>query len=354
MGDGTSMGSGAAGKVRAYTPGQLSRPYQRMSRTRDADFSQAGVFAEGVQHLHRSSRLVAGLRLDRWRAQDHRQTLGMMGTANPTAGEVRSASLPSAFLRYERDLHRAGATLYAGLGHNARFPDYWELISVDQNAFATADPEKTTQLDLGATFRAGRLNGFASGFYSRIADYLLAQRNVEQGMGAMASKVTVVRNIDATTLGGEAGLTWRLGQGLRLSPSLAYVRGENRTDDHPLAQLPPLESRLSLDWENRSWSAGSLLRLVADQDRYAAGEGNIAGQDLGPTPGFAVFSLNAGWKPRPDARLAAGVDNLFDRRYAEHLSRAGDLVPGFAQTTRVEEPGRTLWMKATVAVDSRP
>lgn len=359
MGIGNSMDTGAAGKVTAYSPGQLSQPYQQMERTKDADFSQVGVFAEGVQHLRRSGRLVAGLRLDRWRAEDHRQTLGMMGTANPTAGLTREASLPSAFLRYEHDLHRAGATLYAGLGHNQRFPDYWELFGNRQgpeptnlSGFATTDPEKTTQLDLGATFSAGALSGFVSGFYSQIADYVLIQANVTRGMGAMASQVEMVRNIDATTLGGEAGLNYTLAPGLRLSPSVAYVRGNNTTDNHPLAQLPPLETRLSLDWERRTWSLGSLLRVVTDQDRYAVDEGNIVGQDLGPTPGFAVFSLNAGWKLRPDARLAVGVDNLFDRRYAEHLSRAGDLVPGFAQTTRVEEPGRTLWFKATLAIGS--
>ncbi|MCC7265515.1 MAG: TonB-dependent receptor [Candidatus Latescibacteria bacterium] len=364
MGDstgmGTSMGTGA-GKVSAFTPGQLSQPYQQMDRTRDADFSQVGVFAEGVQHLHRSGRLVAGLRLDRWRAEDHRQALGMMGTANPTAGEARRARLPSAFLRYEHELRRAGATLYAGLGHNQRFPDYWELFGdrqgpdpADLSGFATTNPEKTTQVDLGASFRAGALSGFVSGFYSQIADYILIQGKVRRGMGAMAREVAVVRNIDATTLGGEAGLSYTPTAGLRLSPSLAYVRGTNTTDDHPLAQLPPLETRLAVDWQGRNWSLGSLLRLVADQDRYAVDEGNIVGQDLGPTPGFAVFSLNAGWKFRPDALIAAGIDNLLDRRYAEHLSRAGDLVPGFTQTTRVEEPGRTLWVKATVAVDSGP
>jgi len=47
--------------------------------------------------------------------------------------------------------------------------------------------------------------------------------------------------------------------------------------------------------------------------------------------------------------LSAGVDNLFDKTYAEHLSRAGSMVSGFTQTTRVNEPGRNLWVKANVA-----
>jgi iron complex outermembrane receptor protein len=43
--------------------------------------------------------------------------------------------------------------------------------------------------------------------------------------------------------------------------------------------------------------------------------------------------------------VSAGVDNLFDKLYAEHLSRSGAMVAGFEQTTRVNEPGRTAWLK---------
>jgi len=74
-------------------------------------------------------------------------------------------------------------------------------------------------------------------------------------------------------------------------------------------------------------------------------QGNIVGQDLGRTGGFGVLSLNAGWKPTPAVLVSAGVDNLFDKVYAEHLSRGGAAVSGFEQTTRVNEPGRTLWLK---------
>jgi iron complex outermembrane receptor protein len=39
------------------------------------------------------------------------------------------------------------------------------------------------------------------------------------------------------------------------------------------------------------------------------------------------------------------VDNLFDKAYAEHLSRAGAMVAGFPPpTTRVNEPGRNWWI----------
>src|SRR5690606_23063530 len=99
------------------------------------------------------------------------------------------------------------------------------------------------------------------------------------------------------------------------------------------------------------WSAGSLLRLVTEQDRVDIGKGNIVGQDIGRTPGFGVFSLNAGYRPKKGILIAAGVDNLFDKTYAEHISRSGAMIAGFEQTTRVNEPGRNLWIKLSVALD---
>jgi iron complex outermembrane receptor protein len=109
--------------------------------------------------------------------------------------------------------------------------------------------------------------------------------------------------------------------------------------------MPPLEVRTGLSYEDPRWSAGVLWRLAAAQDRYAVNQGNIVGQDLGPTGGFGVLSLNGAWRPHPSILVSAGVDNLFDKLYAEHLSRGGAMVSGFEQTTRVNEPGRTLWLK---------
>jgi iron complex outermembrane receptor protein len=175
-------------------------------------------------------------------------------------------------------------------------------------------------------------------------DYILID-NVSKSTPMMA--VTVVRNVDATSFGGEAGARWNFTGHWNADATLAWVRGDNETDKAPLAQLPPLEARLGLGWDNGTWSAGSLLRLVDRQDRVDPGKGNIVGQDIGATPGFAVFSLNGGWQPRDDVQLAVGVDNVFDIDYAEHISRSGGaMVSGFVQTTRVNEPGRNIWLTA--------
>jgi iron complex outermembrane receptor protein len=300
------------------------------------------------------SRVISGLRTDAWEARDERETLrlGMTSVPNPTAHDTRRTNLPSGFARLERDVSGKPTTLYVGLGHVQRFPDYWELVSAGKesieslSAFGTK-PEKTTQLDTGAVYAGTRLSASVSAFYSRVDDYILIETGYLKGMRS----VTVTRNVDARTWGGEADATYLLAPRWQLLGTLAYTRGENRSDDLPLAQMPPLELRTGLNYADERWSAGMLWRVVAEQDRYAVRQGNVVGQDLGRTGGFGVLSLNAGWRPSAGVLVTAGVDNLFDKLYAEHLSRGGAMVAGFEQTTRVNEPGRTLWLKIGASLD---
>src|SRR5690606_22394107 len=190
-------------------------------------------------------------------------------------------------VRWERTLAQ-GATAYVGLGHVQRFPDYWELISPSNsaagsgNAFATLQPEKTTQLDAGVNWKSADWQFWGSAYAGRVQDYILFNY---EGMGSS------VRNVDARITGFELGGSRRMTAAWTLQGTLAYNWGRNTTDGRPLPQIPPLEAKLGLDYSQGPWSAGMLWRVVAAQHRHAIGEGNVVGQDLGPSAGFGVFSL---------------------------------------------------------------
>ena len=340
------------------TTNQLAMPYESKPRAGDAEFDQGGVFGEWTHEHPGTMRIVSGLRIDRWQARDLRSMLGLGKGAmavmvpNPTAGEERRETLASGFARLERDLAGKATTLYAGLGSVERFPDYWELFSDREgeqsaSAFGTR-PERTTQLDFGLLHGGDGWNASVAAFAGRVDDYILIQSGVAR-TNPMRTAI-VARNVDARTRGLEAGLGYAFAPLWKADATLAWVRGDNDTDGTPLAQQPPLEARLSLAREGPEWSLGALLRAVARQDRVDPGKGNIAGQDIGPTAGFAIFSLNAAWRFSKAVTLTGGVDNVFDRTYAEHLSRTGAMVPGYLQTTRVNEPGRTVWLKVQVAL----
>jgi len=331
--------------------GYRSQPYNE-----DMRFRQFGVFTETSYWFDDGGKIIGGLRIDRHSARDRRACIGGMAVngacmnapANATFGKRDRDTLPSGFLRYEGVFAEGAGNYYAGIGHAARFPDYWERLlrngETQNSAFLSLKPEKNTQLDVGMGWDEGEWAGSLSGFYGKVRDYILLTW----------SPSSHVRNVDATTMGLEGDVVWRFARNWQTSATLAYVRGKNDSDDKALAQQPPLEARLAFDYDDGRFSWGSLLRLVARQTRYDIGSGSIVsnGQDLGPSSGFAVFSMNAGWRPSKDVLIGVGVDNLFDRTYAEHLSRNGASLPGFIvpADTRINEPGRTFWIKAQLAL----
>lgn len=354
--------------ARSGSPDGTPDHYRDKARIADARFANRGFFSELTWQISDASRLIGGLRADRWQATDKRRTIGIgsgMAAAsrpNPSANRTRRETLTSGFVRLERDF--SGGTAYFGLGRSERAPDFWELINKEAagrdntaslSVFDSLEPEKTTQLDLGATLQSGPWQIFASVFYNETDDYILIQSRYAKpaatGMGERAA--TIARNIRATMWGGEAGFDYRFSPNWKGAASLAYVHGENDSDRRALAQMPPLESRFSLDWQNGPWSAGMLLRLVAAQDRYALDQGNVAGQDLGKASGFGVFSINGAYRWRKATRISFGIDNLFNRTYAEFISRSGQasMIQGYEQTARVNEPGRTMWIRAQIALD---
>ena len=338
---------------RSGTPRGTPNYYRNHPRLPDARFENIGLFSELTWQAGSTDRLIGGLRLDQWEAKDERMMIG--SAVNPSAKDHRHETLPGGFIRYERDFQ--GGTAYAGLGHAERAPDFWEIInkeaagqnSASISAFHAINPEKTTQLDLGVSFQSGSWQGFVSAFYGKIDDYILIESQYLKG----TRRATVARNVDATILGGEAGLSYRFTPDWKGTANLAWVRGKNDSDGRPLGQIPPLEGRLNLDWQHGSWSGGALLRLVSAQNRIALNQGNIIGQDMGKSSGFGVFSLNGGYRWNKTAQITLGVDNLFNKTYAEFISKSGEAsaIQGYEQSIRVNEPGRLWWLRAQIALD---
>jgi iron complex outermembrane receptor protein len=337
---------------RASTYNMMSGVYTDADQygwSKDAEMDNVGVFGEATVKFDRRQRLVSGARVDRASAKDFRQTITnpkKESWANPSADDTRSKTLYSGFTRYERDLASLPATFYVGLGHSERFPDYWELFSASAGpkgsvqAFSTVNPEKTTQLDVGMQYHGRAVDAWFSAYAGVVDDYILFDY---VPMGSMTR--TMVGNVDARIAGAELGASYRFARHWKGDASLAYAWGENTTDHSALPQMPPLEARLGLTYERDNWSTSALWRVVAAQTRIAEGQGNVVGKDFGQSSGFGVFSFNGAYRVSKHLKLSAGLDNLFDKRYSEHLNRAGDAGFGFSADTRVNEPGRTAWTR---------
>ncbi|WP_442110103.1 TonB-dependent copper receptor [Pseudomonas sp. NUPR-001] len=320
--------------------------HKQMPWTKDADFHNYGMFAELTWYAADQDRVITGARLDRASAKDYRET-------SATRDDTRADTLPSGFVRYEHDLADLPATTYVGLGHAERFPDYWELFSPKSgpagsvNAFDSIKPEKTTQVDFGIQYQTEDLQAWASGYVGQVRDYILFDYRTNM-MGMSSSRA---QNIDARIMGGELGAAYNLTSNWKADATLAYAWGKNSSDGTALPQMPPLESRLGLTYSRDDWSAGALWRVVAAQNRIAENYGNVVGKDYEKSAGFGVFSLNGSYRVSKHLKLSAGVDNLFDKAYAEHLNLAGNAGFGYpaSDPQAINEPGRTLWTKVDLS-----
>ncbi|PRD13470.1 TonB-dependent copper receptor [Pantoea coffeiphila] len=306
--------------------------------SKDARFHDVGMFSELSWSASEQDKIVGGARLDRtW--VDNFSARG--------EGE-RSNTLPAGFMRLEHTLNDVPLMLYAGVGYTERFPDYWELFSPTTGAdglsaaFDTVKPEKTTQLDFGAMYSGEHLDGWLSAYVGRVNDFILFNYDADNSSLSRAS------NVDATIMGAEAGYRYQLTEHWSTDASLAWAWGKNRSDNTALPQMPPLDARLGLGWENGPFSTSALLRMVSHQDRIALNQGNVVGKDFGRSAGFSIFSANAAWQFNPQLKLSAGVDNIFNQAYSEHLNLAGNSSFGYSSNTPVNEPGRTWWAKVNV------
>ena len=305
---------------------------------KDARFTSNGLFSELTWSASDQDKLITGARID------HHEFTNYIRSNKPT----RTATHPAGFMRFEHNLTDLPVMWYAGLGHTERFPDYWELFSPtfgpvgSTSAFEGVKSEKSTQLDIGAQYNGKQLNSWVSAYLGRVNDFILFKYDPNN------LRISQADNIDATIMCGEMGAGYAFNDNWKADASLAYAWGKNTSNHRPLPQIPPLEARLGLTFETGDWSSTALWRLVSSQHRVAINEGNVVGKDFADSAGFGVLSANVAYKVTKQVKVSAGIDNLLNKAYSEHLNLAGNSGFGYSANTSLNEPGRTLWAKLNV------
>jgi len=314
----------------------MNKPYMRNMK-----YQSYGAFSELTYHLNDSNQLVTGVRLDRVAMTTSKTNI----ITNPSE---RIETVPSAFIRLENSLPDSGIKNYVGLGYVERVPDFWELFSTKLasgaysiNNMDAVKTEKTTQLDIGSQWQQGKWNAWASAYAGIVKDFIL----IQYANPSISQSYPTVRNVDATIAGAETGLGYQFTPHIQTDLSVMYAWGENTSDHTPLPQIAPLEARLNLRYVQDRYTLGLLVRSVAEQNRYSLNQGNIVGYDMGASKAFTTIALNATYHLTQGVDLSLGVDNLFNKAYAEHLNKAGASAFGYAANTQFDSIGRNYWAR---------
>ena len=345
--------SGAVGIDLRHDAHYFAEAHKHLKGTpnNDMDIDSFGIFLEYSRDLTERSRLLTGLRYDRMETDYHNARFrnGMGRTVRDLVPGSAHDHAVSGFVRWENTAKKQPLTFYVGLGHAERPADYWEayhtwLAHSNRVNGQTASPaatrpatEKNTQLDLGWVYTGEKTNANLSLYYANINDFIL--RKPVGGYG----------NADARLYGFEAEVTRTVSPLWTLGASLAYTRGDDRTNDAPLPQIAPLEANFTAKYSHKKAEANAVWRLVSKQNRYHKGYGSVTGTDYGPTGGFGILSLSLAYRPDENLTFSLGVDNLFNKTYAEFVNYSEEAISalGVAGGGHITEPGRTLWVKSS-------
>lgn len=317
-----------------------------------ATTDQTGVFAEAEMGLGNGGKLKYGLRVDQVKASASKAgvvTGGRTANQNYTAlygygATDKDETNVGGLLRYEQPLD-ADTTAFAGVSRSVRTADEteryinkWGMTAPDRwIGNPEIKPEKHNQLDLGISQQKGKVRWTGTVFADQVDDFILRDK-VTTGAQTGAQ---IYRNVDAELLGAEIGAETKLNHKLKLSGDVAYVKRTNASDDRPIAQTPPVNGKLQLDYNGTKWAAGTRVRFATGQDRIDTAM--VGATEVGESAGYGVLDVYGRYNLSKSTKVRFGVDNLLDKTYAEHVSRRNLDLSGTIE--RVNEPGRTAWLK---------
>jgi iron complex outermembrane receptor protein len=132
-----------------------------------------------------------------------------------------------------------------------------------------------------------------------------------------------------------------MGEHWAMSGLVNYVRGKrDDSSDDDLYRIAPLNATFRLNYAAANWTAGVENVVYAEQNKVSATNTEKK------TSGYGIFNLNATWQATSQLQLATGVDNVFDRKYRDHLAgynRASN--PDIAKGARLPGYGTNIFAR---------
>lgn len=326
------------------------------------------VFAETNTALNAQRNLIVGLRYDQVDVTADRVFDAPSGAAANQPSLVYAKAYDdyqnedsasegnlNGVIRLENTLNQ-GYRWYVGASHTKRSADATErfmskwgmnMTTMTQTAWIgnpNLKPEQHNQLDLGMG-KTGKLSWNAAVWYDQVNDYILRDLAVNQyanGIKTTANGQTEVYvNVDAELYGADLDASYQLSPRLKTGGQFSITQGKNTTDNRNIALISAPNGSAFIDYSGERWQLGSRLNFALEETDID--EQYTPSSSHGKTPAWSTLDLYGGYQVNKSWQIQAGIDNLFDHAYYDHLS----YDPVSTAVFKNNEPGRNFWAKVT-------
>jgi len=356
------------GERTKYMIKQPGLPIKKEQLWNNGLINNVGVFTEYTKQINRLE-IIGAIRFDFNQARSDEIEI-----QDPMLGEIYyygTDSIQSTFSNFSFSLgltqeFNKNLSLSLALGRGVRSPDMIErfiiLLPIGYDKFdylgnPKLKPEANNQVDLTLKYTNPKIGLLqVNGFYSLVNNYITGKilpPSVQKPLSKDVLGVKQFYNAGNARLRGfefsyATPVKFKLGAQLFTSYTYATLDKVNKyvlndqgqvvdevelTND-ALTEIPPLESTLILYYKlfKGKFTPKAKLRVVAAQNHIS--EASYEQE----TPGFMIAGLYFSFIFNKYFNLSAGVDNLFDNAYYEHLNR--NII---GSNTNLYEPGRVFY-----------
>ncbi|MEQ1668838.1 MAG: TonB-dependent receptor, partial [Sulfuriferula sp.] len=290
-----------------------------------------GLYGEWQGAIAADWRLLAGVRGDRVSMNTDDIVYGYSATSS--ASQLVQTNFNA--LDHQRTDYNVDATLLAkyrasavqsyefGLARKTRSPSILEryLWSSGQSSAGQADgysylgnidlkPEVSNQITAATEWKTAAWQFKPTLYYNRVTDYI---QGTSTGVIISGKPVLQYQNVNAELYGIDLASAYALNAMITVGGTLSYVRGKNLDNGDNLYRIAPLSARLYGEQQLGKWTNRVELNMAQRQNDVAVYNNEL------PTSGYAVMNLRTRWQADKSWRVSAGVENVFDALYYDHL-----------------------------------
>lgn len=304
-----------------------------------------GLYGEWNGKLGEKTFLTGGIRFDEFKSNSNDPANDFAAMyENELEGETSIQMSGGLSLKYRlTDKSEVKVAVGKGIRNADLLERYVNHFTVGMDAYEyvgnpNLKPEQNYQVDVSYNFQGDKAGYAFNAFYSYVTDYITAivDTTLERKFLACQEPKHAKRFVNAeevTQTGVELMVQYKLTKSWKLMGDFSYVYAQNLEWNEPLAEIPPLSSHLTLQFNKKKLKTDLTWKIVAGQDRVS----NAFNEST--SEAFQLLDFHIKYDPWKFMTAYLSVTNLLDANYYEHLSRP---YRNMSSASMYFEPGRSV------------